>query len=144
MRNMRWMGALALIAVALLVLGSMACNKSEDTGSTESTPTDQMPSTEGTTSDTTGSMTGTMSDTTGGTMGATDDATLQTNVQNAIAAQPNMSGVTVTVSMGTATLSGTVASDTEKMAAETAAKGVPGVTAVVNNLTVGSAAPAAK
>ena len=136
MRNMRWMGVLALVAVALLVLGSMACNKSEDTGSTESTPTDQMPSTEGTTSDTTGSMTG--------TMGATDDATLQTNVQNAIAAQPSMSGVTVTVSMGTATLSGTVASDTEKMAAETAAKGVPGVTAVVNNLTVGSAAPAAK
>jgi len=137
------MGVLAVVAVALLVLGSMACNKSEDAGSTESTPTDQMPSTEGTTSDTTGSMTGTMSDTTG-TMGATDDATLQTNVQNAIAAQPNMSGVTVTVSMGTATLSGTVANDTEKMAAETAAKGVPGVTAVVNNLTVGSAAPAAK
>jgi len=140
MRNMRWMGALALVAVALLVLGSMACNKSEDTGSTEATPTDQMP-TEGTTTDTTGSTTGTMTDT--GTMGATDDATLQTNVQNAIAAQPGMSGVTVTISMGAATLSGTVASDTEKMAAETAAKGVPGVTSVVNNITVG-AAPATK
>ena len=142
MRNMRWMGVLALVAVALLVLGSMACNKSEDTGSTEATPTDQMP-TEGTTSDTAGSMTGTMTDTTG-TMGATDDATLQTNVQNALAAQANMSGVTVTVSMGAATLSGTVASDTEKMAAETAAKAVPGVTSVVNNITVGSAAPATK
>jgi hypothetical protein len=135
------MGALALVAVALLVLGSMACNKAEDTGTTESTPTDQMP-TEGTTSDT-GSMTGTMTDTTG-TMGATDDVTLQTNVQNAITAQPGMSGVTVTVSMGAATLSGTVASDTEKMAAETAAKAVPGVTSVVNNITVGTAAPATK
>ena len=141
MRNMRWMGALALIAVALLVLGSMACNKSEDTGTAESTPSD-MPTTEGTT-DTTGSMTGTMTDTTG-TMGATDDATLQTNVQNAITAQPGMTGVTVTVSMGAATLAGTVASDTEKMAAETAAKGVPGVTSVVNNITVGTAAPATK
>ena len=141
MRNMRWMGALALVAVALLVLGSMACNKSEDTGSTEATPTDQMP-TEGTTTDTTGSTTGTMTDT--GTMGATDDITLQTNVQNAITAQPGMTGVTVTVSMGAATLSGTVASDTEKMAAETAAKGVPGVTSVVNNITVGTAAPATK
>ena len=141
MRNMRWMGALALIAVALLVLGSMACNKSEDTGTAESTPSD-MPTTEGTT-DTTGSMTGTMTDTTG-TMGATDDITLQTNVQNAITAQPGMTGVTVTVSMGAATLSGMVASDTEKMAAETAAKGVPGVTSVVNNITVGTAAPATK
>ena len=141
MRNMRWMGALALIAVALLVLGSMACNKSEDTGTAESTPSD-MPTTEGTT-DTTGSMTGTMTDTTG-TMGATDDVTLQTNVQNAITAQPGMTGVTVTVSMGAATLSGTVASDTEKMAAETAAKGVPGVTSVMNNITVGTAAPATK
>ena len=141
MRNMRWMGALALIAVALLVLGSMACNKSEDTGTAESTPSD-MPTTEGTT-DTTGSMTGTMTDTTG-TMGATDDVTLQTNVQNAITAQPGMTGVTVTVSMGAATLSGMVASDTEKMAAETAAKGVPGVTSVVNNITVGTAAPATK
>lgn len=140
MRNMRWMGALALVAVALLVVGSMACNKAEDTGTTESTPSD-MPTTEGTT-DTTGSMTGTMTDT--GTMGATDDATLQTNVQNAITAQPGMTGVTVTVSMGAATLSGTVASDTEKMAAETAAKGVPGVTSVVNNITVGTAAPATK
>jgi len=142
MRNMRWMGALALVAVALLVLGSMACNKS-DSGSTENAPSDQMPATEGTTTDTTGSMTGTMTDTTG-TAGATDDATLQTNVQNAIAAQAGMSGVTVTVSMGAATLSGTVASDTEKMAAETAAKGVPGVTSVVNNITVGAAAPATK
>ncbi len=141
MRNMRWMGALALIAVVLLVLGSMACNKSEDTGTAESTPSD-MPTTEGTT-DTTGSMTGTMTDTTG-TMGATDDVTLQTNVQNAITAQPGMTGVTVTVSMGAATLSGMVASDTEKMAAETAAKGVPGVTSVVNNITVGTAAPATK
>ena len=141
MKNMRWM--LALVAVALLVLGTMACNKSEDAGTAESTPTDQMP-TEGTT-DTSGSMTGTMTDTTAtGTMGATDDATLQTNVQNAIIAQPGMSGVTVTVSMGTATLSGTVASDTEKMAAETAAKAVPGVTSVMNNITVGTAAPATK
>ena len=81
MRNMRWMGALALVAVALLVLGSMACNKSEDTGTTEATPTDQMP-TEGTTSDT--ATTGTMTET---PMAATDDATLQTNVTNALAAQ---------------------------------------------------------
>ena len=135
MRNMRWM--LALAAVALLVLGSMACNKTEDAGTTETAPTDQMP-TEGTT-DTTGSMTDTA-----GTMAPTDDATLQTNVQNAIAAQPGMTGVTVTISMGAATLSGTVASDTEKMAAETAAKAVPGVTSVVNTITVGTApAPAA-
>ena len=133
MRNMRWMGARALVAVALLVLGSMACNKSEDTGTTEATPTDQMP-TEGTTSDT--ATTGTMTET---PMAATDDATLQTNVTNALAAQAGMSGVTVTVSMGAATLSGTVATDTEKMAAETAAKAVPGVTSVVNNITVGSA-----
>ena len=140
MRNMRWMGALALVAVALLVLGSMACNKSEDTGSTEATPTDQMP-TEGTTTDTAGSTTGTMTET---PMAATDDATLQTNVTNALAAQAGMSGVTVTISMGAATLSGTVATDTEKMAAETAAKAVPGVTSVVNNITVGAAAPATK
>ena len=140
MRNMRWMGALALVAVALLVVGSMACNKAEDTGTTESTPSD-MPTTEGTT-DTTGSMTGTMTDT--GTMGATDDATLTTNVTNAIMAQPGMTGITATVSMGAVTLSGTVASDVEKMAAETAAKAVPGITSVVNNITVGAAAPATK
>jgi len=138
MRNMRWM--LALAAVALLVLGSMACNKTEDAGTTETAPTDQMP-TEGTTD--TGTATGTMTDT-AGTMGATDDATLTTNVTNAIMAQPGMTGITATVSMGAVTLSGTVASDTEKMAAETAAKAVPGVTSVVNNITVGTApAPAA-
>jgi osmotically-inducible protein OsmY len=128
------MGALALVAVALLVLGSMACNRTEE-GTAEMPAETDMPATEGTTD--TGTMgTGTM-DT--GTMGTTDDMTLQTNVQNAITAQPGLTGVTATVSMGTVTLSGNVASETEKQAAETAAKAVPGVTNVVNNITVGSA-----
>jgi hypothetical protein len=134
MRNSRWLGALAVV----ILLVSAGCGGDTDEGTTTDTTTDQMGTegTTGTTTDTTGTM-GT-TDTTGtGTMGATDDATLQTNVQNAIAAQPGMTGVTVTVSAGTATLSGTVASEADKTAAETTARAVAGVTNVVNSITVG-------
>ena len=61
------------------------------------------------------------------------DADIQKNVATAIGAYP---GVQVTVTDGVATLSGEVADEATRAAAEAAAKGVKGVKSVNSNLTV--------
>lgn len=61
------------------------------------------------------------------------DADIQKNVATAIGAYP---GVQVTVTDGVATLSGEVADEATRAAAEAAAKGVKGVKSVTSNLTV--------
>ena len=61
------------------------------------------------------------------------DADIQKNVATAIGAYP---GVQVTVTDGVATLSGEVADEAPRAAAEAAAKGVKGVKSVTSNLTV--------
>lgn len=60
------------------------------------------------------------------------DADVKVNVEKVVT-QP---GVNVTVNEGVATLTGEVATEADKAAAETAAKGAKGVKSVVNNLTV--------
>ena len=69
------------------------------------------------------------------------DAELKTSVEAAIAANPALSGVTAEIANGVATLTGTVADDAAKAAAETAAKGVKGVSSVVNNIVVAPPPP---
>jgi len=71
----------------------------------------------------------------------TSDADVKTAVDNAIAANTQLSGVSSSVDKGVVTLSGQVANDNEKSAAETAARGINGVKSVVNNLTVAPPAP---
>lgn len=61
------------------------------------------------------------------------DADIQKNVATAIGAYP---GVQVTVTDGVASLSGEVADEATRAAAEAAAKGVKGVKSVTSNLTV--------
>jgi len=61
------------------------------------------------------------------------DADIKVAVDAAIA---TVSGVSASVSEGVVTLSGTVASEEEKSAAEVAAKDVKGVKSVSNNITV--------
>ena len=61
------------------------------------------------------------------------DADIQKNVATALGAYP---GVQVTVTDGVATLSGEVADEATRAAAEAAAKGVKGVKSVTSNLTV--------
>jgi len=61
------------------------------------------------------------------------DAELTTSVKTATAATP---GVNVSVDKGVVTLSGEVADDMAKSAAETSAKAVAGVKSVVNSITV--------
>jgi osmotically-inducible protein OsmY len=61
------------------------------------------------------------------------DADIQKGVETAIAA---VNGVSSSVSDGVVTLSGTVASEDAKAAAETSAKGVKGVKSVSNNIQV--------
>ncbi len=61
------------------------------------------------------------------------DADIQTKVAEAVKAT---AGVTVSVTDGVATLTGEVADEATKAAAETAAKAIKGVKSVVNNLTV--------
>jgi len=69
----------------------------------------------------------------------TSDADLKTAVDNAIAANSNLSGAYTDVKDGVVTLSGEVKTDAAKESAETAAKGINGVKSVVNNLTVAPA-----
>lgn len=61
------------------------------------------------------------------------DADIQVKVAEAV---KSMAGVTVAVEKGVATLTGEVATEADKAAAETAAKGIKGVETVINNLTV--------
>ena len=63
------------------------------------------------------------------------DADIQKAVQDKLAAD-NVSGVTVSVKDGVATLSGEVADQTVKSKADTSAKGVDGVKSVTNNITL--------
>ena len=66
----------------------------------------------------------------------TSDADVKTSVDNAIAANSNLSGVYADVNDGVVTLTGQVKDETAKASAETTAKGVKGVKSVTNNLTV--------
>ena len=75
---------------------------------------------------------------------AIDDAAINSGVQAKIGSEAMLAGKTITVqtSGGTVALSGTVANEAERMAAENAARQVPGVKNVTNNLQVVAAAPA--
>lgn len=64
------------------------------------------------------------------------DADVKAAVDKSIAAIPYLSGINTDVKDGVVTLSGQVTSDSEKLGAEAAVKGVNGVKSVVNNLTV--------
>ena len=64
------------------------------------------------------------------------DADVKTSVDNAIAANPSLSGIYIDVKDGVVTLSGQVKDEAAKASAETLAKGVKGVKSVTNNLTV--------
>ena len=64
------------------------------------------------------------------------DAEIKTSADAAIQANAALSGVTAEIANGVATLTGNVADEASKAAAETAIKGVKGVTSVVNNITV--------
>lgn len=66
----------------------------------------------------------------------TSDADVKTSVDNAIAANSNLSGTYADVKDGVVTLSGQVKDETAKSSAETTARGVKGVKSVTNNLTV--------
>ena len=66
----------------------------------------------------------------------TKDADVKTSVDNAIAANSNLSGAYADVKDGVVTLSGQVKDETARASAETIAKGVKGVKSVTNNLTV--------
>jgi osmotically-inducible protein OsmY len=66
----------------------------------------------------------------------TSDADVKTSVDNAIAANSDLSGTYTDVKDGVVTLSGQVKDEAAKSLAETTAKGVKGVKSVDNNLTV--------
>ncbi len=66
----------------------------------------------------------------------TSDADVKTSVDNAIAANSDLSGVYADVNDGVVTLAGQVKDETAKASAETTAKGVKGVKSVNNNLSV--------
>src|SRR5678816_838102 len=66
----------------------------------------------------------------------TSDADVKTSVDNAIAANSDLSGTYTEVKDGVVTLTGQVKDETAKSLAETTAKGVKGVKSVNNNLTV--------
>jgi osmotically-inducible protein OsmY len=66
----------------------------------------------------------------------TSDADVKTSVDNAIAANSNLSGTYTDVKDGVVTLTGQVKDESAKASAETTAKGVKGVKSVNNNLTV--------
>src|SRR5512132_847676 len=76
---------------------------------------------------------------------AKSDAQLSGDVQNKIMSDSSLQGrqVAVQASEGTVTLTGTVNSDAEKVAASNAASKVDGVKTVLNNLTVAPAQQAA-
>ncbi|HJS54601.1 MAG TPA: BON domain-containing protein [Chitinophagaceae bacterium] len=71
----------------------------------------------------------------------TSDADVKTAVDNAIAANSNLSGIYTDVKDGVVTLSGQVQDEAEKASAESMARGINGVKSVVNNLTVTPPAP---
>lgn len=138
MRNQSWKSILSLCAVMVLVAFPFGCNSTDEDegeGAMDNTAT-------GTGTDTgmtdTGSTMGTDPNAGMGGTGMTDDTTLQTNVQTAITNDPALSGqsITATVSAGTVTLTGTVTTQEQKTAAETAARGISGVTNVDNQITV--------
>jgi hyperosmotically inducible protein len=66
----------------------------------------------------------------------TSDADVKTSVDNAIAANSNLTGAYTDVKDGVVTLTGQVKDESAKASAETTAKGVKGVKSVNNNLTV--------
>ncbi len=66
----------------------------------------------------------------------TSDADVKTSVDNAIAANSNLSGTYADVKDGVVTLSGEVKDEAAKASAETTAKGIKGVKSVTNNITV--------
>jgi hypothetical protein len=67
--------------------------------------------------------------------GKASDADVKSSIDKAFSTNPDLSPVMVDVKDGTATLNGEVKDGTAKSEAETTAKSVKGVTAVVNNLT---------
>ena len=73
--------------------------------------------------------------------GKAKDADIKASIDKSYATNPDLSSVMVDVKDGTATLSGEVKDAIAKSEAETAAKGVKGVTAVVNNLTITPSPP---
>ncbi|HUR37788.1 MAG TPA: BON domain-containing protein [Terriglobales bacterium] len=76
--------------------------------------------------------------------GTRADADIATDVQNKINADANLpnKSITVNANNGSVTLSGTVATETERLAAANDAAQVDGVKTVVNNLQVGGASTA--
>jgi len=73
--------------------------------------------------------------------GKAKDADVKASIDKAYSTNPDLSSVMVDVKDGTATLSGEVKDAIAKSEAETAAKSVKGVTAVVNNLTITPSPP---
>ena len=72
----------------------------------------------------------------------TSDADVKTSVDNAIAANSSLSGISTSVKDGVVTLTGEVKDDAAKASAETVARGINGVKSVNNNLTVAPPPPA--
>lgn len=64
------------------------------------------------------------------------DADVQTSVETALKANPDLQGIAVSVKDGIATLSGEVKDDAAKAAAEAALKGIKGLKSVTNSLTI--------
>ena len=64
------------------------------------------------------------------------DADIQTSVQTAFNADPTVSGATVSVTKGVATISGVCSDEAAKSRAGDIAKGIKGVKEVVNNCNV--------
>ena len=69
----------------------------------------------------------------------TTDADVKTSVDNAIAANSSLSGISTSVKDGVVTLTGEVKDEATKASAETTAKAAKGVKSVTNNLTVAPA-----
>jgi hyperosmotically inducible protein len=76
-----------------------------------------------------------------GCKSAVKDADLETSVENSIKNNPDLTGITVDVKDGVATLSGRVTSESAKSAAATAASGIKGVKSVNNNIIVETTTP---
>lgn len=70
-----------------------------------------------------------------------NDADLQTAAQTALAANPDLAGVLVSVEKQVATLNGTVIDDAAKANAESIVAGVKDIKSVINNLEVLPPAP---
>lgn len=76
-----------------------------------------------------------------GCKSAVKDADLETSVENSIKNNPDLTGITVDVKDGVATLNGRVSSESAKSAAATAAADIKGVKSVNNNIIVETTAP---